>query len=117
MNVIENFEAEASGERLYKELAKLEKGKLYQIENLRFIDSKFGQCLAADLENYEWTILPKRLLQMVPTQAELDKLVRKQYKMRYLGVEPKKGKIQLVQFIPSQDVAENDQPIADVIDN
>lgn len=98
MNWVANFEREAMGGRTFLKLSELELNKLFTIEQLRFIDSKWGRRVAVDLEGYIWTILPTRLSDMLKDQNALDEIIRKQYKMVYLGTDPKRMNMHLIRF-------------------
>lgn len=87
MNFLNQFEQEGLGGRRFETLTKLELNTEYRVDQFRFIDTTYGRRIAVDLENLVWTILPKRLSDLVGSQNELDALNRKKYSMIYKGRE------------------------------
>lgn len=107
MNLVKTFEVEAAGNREYVPLEQLQRCKDYAVENIRFIDTRYGRGLAVDLEGYQWSILPRRLATLVVDQDQLNQLVMRRYTLRYLGADDLQGGRQLVKL-----TAENRTPLA-----
>lgn len=100
MNFLRIFEQEAIGGRTMVKLCKLKEKEYYNVEQFRIIDTMYGRRIAADLSGFIWTILPKRLADMAQTQAEIDILNRKKYKLAYMGCDSSRKNMFLIDLKP-----------------